>query len=94
MVGATSTSVATSTAARDSDGFRAVPGSRANFFLTEILDPELDSTRVFKELLARGVIVKDGSDIEGLGQRYLRVDVNLRKHMDRFLWALADIRTY
>ncbi|MEV6167821.1 histidinol-phosphate transaminase [Streptomyces sp. NPDC051954] len=74
------------------DGFRAVPGSRANFFLTEILDPELDSTRVFKELLARGVIVKDGSDIEGLGSRYLRVDVNLRKHMDRFLRALRDIR--
>ncbi|MET8831329.1 histidinol-phosphate transaminase [Streptomyces sp. NPDC004610] len=74
------------------DGFRAVPGSRANFFLTEILDPALDSTRVFKELLSRGVIVKDGSDIEGLGARYLRVDVNLRKHMDRFLWALGDIK--
>lgn len=74
------------------DGFRAVPNSRANFFLTEIVNPALDSTRVFNELLARGVIVKDGSDIEGLGSRYLRVDVNLKKHMDRFLWALADIR--
>lgn len=74
------------------DGFRAVPKSRANFFLTEILDPALDSTRVFNELLQRGVIVKDGSDIDGLGSRYLRVDVNLKKHMDRFLWALADIR--
>ncbi len=74
------------------EGFRAVPHSRANFFLTEILDPALDSTRVFTELLHRGVIVKDGSDIEGLGSRYLRVDVNLKKHMDRFLWALGDIR--
>ena len=74
------------------DGFRAVPNSRANFFLAEIVDPALDSTRVFNELLKRGVIVKDGSDIEGLGSRYLRVDVNLKKHMDRFLWALADIR--
>jgi len=74
------------------NGFRAVPNSRANFFLTEILNPALDSTRVFNELLSRGVIVKDGSDIEGLGSRYLRVDVNLRKHMDRFLWALGDIR--
>ena len=74
------------------DGFRAVPGSRANFFLTEILDPALDSTKVFNELLRRGVIVKDGSDIESLGPRYLRVDVNLKKHMDRFLGALADIR--
>lgn len=74
-------------------GFRMVPGARANFFLTEILAPELDSTRVFNELLKRGVIVKDGSDIPGLGSRYLRVDVNLKKHMDRFVSALADIRT-
>ncbi|MBV6272794.1 histidinol-phosphate transaminase [Alcaligenaceae bacterium CGII-47] len=74
------------------DGFRMVPGSRSNFFLTEILDPEMDSTFVFNELLKRGVIVKDGSDIEGLGSRYLRVDVNLKKHMDRFLSALAEIR--
>lgn len=74
------------------DGFRAVPGSEANFFLTEILNPALDSTRVFNELLQRGVIVKDGNDIPGLGKRYLRVDVNLKKHMDRFLWAIADIK--
>lgn len=75
------------------DGFRSVPGSQANFFLTEILDPDLDSTIVFNGLLERGVIVKDGSDIAGLGARYLRVDVNLLEHMDRFLAALADIRT-
>lgn len=74
-------------------GFRAVPNSKANFFLTEIVNPDLDSTRVFNELLSRGVIVKDGSDIDGLGSRYLRVDVNLKKHMDRFLWALGEIRT-
>lgn len=73
-------------------GFRMVPESRANFFLTEILAPELDSTKVFNELLKRGVIVKDGSDIPGLGSRYLRVDVNLKQHMDRFVSALADIR--
>jgi histidinol-phosphate aminotransferase len=71
--------------------FRMVPGSRSNFFLTEILDPDLDSTAVFNRLLARGVIVKDGKDIEGLGTRYLRVDLNLRKHMDRFLGALREI---
>jgi histidinol-phosphate aminotransferase len=75
------------------EGFRAVPGSRSNFFLTEILNPALDSTRVFNELLKRGVIVKNGVDIDGLGPRYLRVDVNLKKHMDRFLWALGDIRS-
>jgi histidinol-phosphate aminotransferase len=71
--------------------FRMVPHSRANFFLTEILDPGLDSTAVFNGLLERGVIVKNGVDIEGLGPRYLRVDLNLQRHMDRFLDALQDL---
>lgn len=73
--------------------FRMVPGSRSNFFLTEILDPDLNSTIVFNHLLSHGVIVKDGNDIEGLGTRFLRVDLNLRKHMDRFLGALREIDT-
>ncbi len=73
--------------------FRMVPGSRANFFLTEIVDRGLDSTTVFNGLLERGVIVKDGRDIEGLGDRYLRVDLNLRRHMERFLDALRDIES-
>jgi histidinol-phosphate aminotransferase len=73
--------------------FRMVPGSGANFFLTEISKPDLDSTLVFNELLKRGVIVKDGSDIIGLGSRYLRVDVNLQVHMDRFVNALEDIQS-
>jgi histidinol-phosphate aminotransferase len=71
--------------------FRVVPGSRSNFFLTEIIDPELGSTVVFNRLLEAGVIVKDGKDIEGLGDRYLRVDLNLKKHMERFLSALRSI---
>ncbi|WP_459615818.1 histidinol-phosphate transaminase [Bordetella sp. 2513F-2] len=75
-----------------STSFRMVPGSRSNFFLTQILDPDLGATHVFNELLKRGVIVKDGNDIIGLGDKYLRVDVNLKRHMDRFLWALSEIR--
>ena len=72
--------------------FRMVPGSRSNFFLLEILDAGLDSTKVFEELLARGVIVKDGSvSFRGLGKRYLRSDVSLKKHMDRLVWALKGI---
>ena len=73
--------------------FRMVPGSRSNFFLLEVLD---DPTRirpsVFEALLKRGVIVKDGSvSFRGLGKRYLRIDVSLKKHMDRLADALQDI---
>lgn len=71
--------------------FRMVPDSRSNFFLLEITDPDMDSTKLFNELLKRGVIAKDGRDIMNGGDRYMRVDFNLKKHMDRLVWALSDI---
>ncbi|MEA2935416.1 MAG: histidinol-phosphate aminotransferase [Variibacter sp.] len=72
--------------------FRMVPGSRSNFFLLEVVDPELTSTDVFQGLLKRGVITKDGADsFRGLGDRYLRVDVSVQKNMDRLVSALAEI---
>jgi histidinol-phosphate aminotransferase len=72
--------------------FRMVPGSRSNFFLVEITDDTLDSTRTFNALLERGVIVKDCSvSFRGLANRYLRVDVSLKKHMDRLADALREI---
>ncbi len=74
------------------DRFRLVSGSRANFFLVEIVDPATNSTEVFEGLLERGVIVKDGSlSFRGLHDRFLRCDVNLRVHMDRLVAALADL---
>ncbi len=74
------------------DRFRMVPASRSNFFLVEILEPDLDSTAVFEGLLQRGVIVKDGSvSFRGLDDRFLRVDVNVKEHMDRLVAALADL---
>jgi histidinol-phosphate aminotransferase len=72
--------------------FRMVPGSRSNFFMLEIIDDALDSTEAFNALLKHGVIVKDCSvSFRGLGKRYLRIDVGLKKHMDRLADALRDI---
>lgn len=69
-----------------------VPDSRSNFFLIEILDPDIDSTQVFQGLLERGVIVKDGSvSFRGLDHRFMRSDVNVKEHMDRLVAALADL---
>ena len=74
------------------DRFRMVPHSRSNFFLIEILDPEIDSTQVFDGLLERGVIVKDGSvSFRGLEKRFMRSDANLEPHMNRLVDALADL---
>jgi histidinol-phosphate aminotransferase len=72
--------------------FSVVGTPSSNFFMLRIEDPALDSTRMFEELLKRGVIVKDGSvSFIGLGKRYLRIDVSLQKQMDRLAWALQDI---
>jgi histidinol-phosphate aminotransferase len=72
--------------------FSVVGDPRSNFFLLRIEDESLDSTRMFEELLKRGVIVKDGSvSFIGLGKRHLRIDVSLKKQMDRLVWALTDI---
>lgn len=74
--------------------FRIVGEPRSNFFLLRIEDRSLDSTKTFEELLKRGVIVKDGSvSFIDLGKRYLRIDVSLKKHMDRLVSALAEIGT-
>lgn len=76
----------------DLDRFRMVSNSYSNFFLVEILDPEINSTEVFEGLLERGVVVKDGSvSFRGLGDRFLRCDVNFQQHMDRLADALADL---
>ena len=74
------------------NSFCVVGQPRSNFFLLRIEDGTLDSTTVFNELLKRGVIVKDGSvSFINLGKRYLRIDVSLKKQMDRLVWALSDI---
>ena len=74
------------------DRFHMVSGSRSNFFLVEILDPDTDSTEVFNALLERGVIVKDGAvSWRGLDDRFLRCDVNFTERMDRLVDALADM---
>jgi len=74
------------------NSFSIVGEPRSNFFLLRIEDEALDSTKVFNELLKRGVIVKDGTvSFINLGERYLRIDVSLQKQMDRLVWALNDI---
>lgn len=74
------------------NAFSVIGQPSSNYFLLRVEDSNLDSTKVFNELLKRGVIVKDGSvSFIGLGKRYLRIDVSLQKHMDRLIWALREI---
>lgn len=72
--------------------FRVIGEPTANFLLLRIEDPSLDSKRAFSALLKHGVIVKDCSlSFIGLGDRHLRIDIGLRKDMDRLIGALSQI---
>jgi len=63
-------------------GLAYIP-SRANFITVRVVDAE----RIYRELLAAGVIVRP---IAGYGlPQHLRVTVGLPEHNDRFLDALA-----
>jgi len=65
---------------------------QANFVCIRILDPALTSTHVFEGLLRGGVIVKDCSvSYKGLGNRFIRVDVNSKEKMDQFLEELSKV---
>ncbi|MDI3256494.1 MAG: histidinol-phosphate transaminase [Kyrpidia sp.] len=66
-------------------GCRCVP-SQANFILVQTPYP---STRVFEQLLRRGVIVRDGAAF-GLPD-HLRISVGTREENARLLDALADV---
>lgn len=65
---------------------------QANFLCLRILDPALTSTQLFERFLERGVIIKDCSvSYQGLGDRFVRVDVSLKPKMDIFLERLAEV---
>jgi histidinol-phosphate aminotransferase len=65
---------------------------QANFLCLRIVDPAFTSTDVFEGLLRGGVITKDCSvSFKGLGNRFIRVDVNVKPKMDQFLSQLERV---
>jgi histidinol-phosphate aminotransferase len=62
--------------------------SDTNFFILEVENP----TRIFNELKAKGVLVRDVSSYP-LMEKCVRVNVGTREENERFLAALNDIIT-
>jgi histidinol-phosphate aminotransferase len=70
----------------------AVMTPQGNFVCLKILDPGITSTQLCQRLLERGVIIKDCSvSYQGLGDRFVRVDVSLRAKMVVLLQQLTEI---
>jgi histidinol-phosphate aminotransferase len=62
--------------------------SQANFIF---VDAGVDSKDVFKELLKRGIIVRDGSIFGARYRTFLRVTVGTREENSRFLREFPDV---
>ncbi len=76
----------------DFSNISVVMNPQANFLCLRILDPAITSTDVFQGLLQGGVITKDCSvSFKGLHDRFIRVDINLRPKMDRFIEQLEKV---
>ncbi|MCJ7685513.1 MAG: histidinol-phosphate transaminase [Desulfobacteraceae bacterium] len=76
----------------DFSSISVVMNPQANFICLRILDPAITSTDVFEGLLQGGVITKDCSvSFRGLHNRFIRVDVNLKPKMDRFIEQLEKV---
>jgi len=72
-------------------GFRAFD-SPANFLLLRIEDKKVASTGLKMALLRKKVLIRDCSNIEGLGERYVRVAVRRHHENERLLEAVAQMR--
>lgn len=63
----------------------------ANFILTKILEPKVDSAGLTISLAKRGVYVRDCASFCGLGDKYIRVAVRRREENKRLVNELKEI---
>ena len=74
----------------------SIPGlqprpSSANYLLLKITGRGLSSTRLYEELARRGILVRDCRSFTGMGNKYIRVAVKLRRDNRLLLAALKTV---
>jgi histidinol-phosphate aminotransferase len=72
------------------DKIRVYP-SKANYILVDIRETGITSEKFSKELLKRGVIVRDCKSFKGLDEYYIRVSVGTLKEDSKFIEILKDL---
>lgn len=75
---------------RQIKGFRPFP-SYANFILVDIRDSGFTATELSRDLLRRGILVRDCSSFKGLDEYYVRVAVRTRGENEKLLEALMTV---
>jgi len=73
-----------------SEGLKAYP-SFANFVLIKIEKKDLTSTYLAKRLIKKGLLVRDCVNFKGLGNKFIRIAVRIRKENLKLLRSLNSI---
>lgn len=71
-------------------GLKCYP-SKANFLLIKIYDPSVNSEILQRDLLKRGILIRDCSNFRGLSKKFIRVAVRRRKENAVLLTALKQL---
>ena len=72
------------------DKIRVYP-SKANYILIDVRETGMTSEEFSKELLRKGIIVRDCKSFKGLDEYYIRVSVGTLKEDSRFIEILNDL---
>ncbi len=67
--------------------------SHANFLLVNIKKTGMTATQLTRELLKRGIIVRDCTSFKGLDEYWIRVSVGTFEENDKFLKSLKKVMT-
>jgi len=65
--------------------------SAANFLLVKIHDKNTTSSFLLKELIKKGILIRDCANFKGLGNKFIRVAVRSHKDNLKLLRALKEI---
>ena len=65
--------------------------SAANFLLVKIHAQNITSSFLLKELIKKGILIRDCANFKGLGNKFIRVAVRLHKDNLKLLRALKEV---
>ncbi len=75
---------------RKIEGLKPYP-TAANFLLIKIKKPKLTSNFLTKELLDKGILIRDCSNFRNLNNKFIRIAVCSRKENEKLISTLNDV---
>lgn len=74
----------------DIKGLKPYPSS-VNFILIKIEKPKITSGVLTRQLIGKGILIRDCSNFRGLNNKYIRIAVRLRRENEKLISALMAV---